>query len=192
MDIIRYLELIFGAITSIGVLYALLSPHLRRFSRKRKITEIIKQEMEDNHEAVAAYIFRDKFDNFQEENITIGDVFECSIDLGNDNWEMLKKEISELFDPRVFVTIDRYYDNVASILALLETLKKMNLIDEDVKKNKLKDHISNRDFSLVFCVAIDIIIAFTGEYQKLIKKDKVKAFSPKNLKRKKLKKERIS
>ena len=192
MDTIRYLELIFGAITSIGVLYALLSPHLRRFSRKRKITKIIKKEMEDNHEAVAAYIFRDKFDNFQEENITIGDVFECRIELRNDNWKMLKKEISELFDPRVFVTIDRYYDNVASILALVENLKIMNLSDDDMKKNKLKDHISNRDFNLVFCVAIEMIIAFTDEYQKLIKRDKVKAYSPNDLKRKKLKKERIS
>ena len=171
MDNYRFLELLFGTITSAGVLYALLSPSFKKNSRKRKIKQIIKQEMDENYETISAYLFEDGFEDVDESNITIGDLWMCSINLRDASWKMLKNEASELFNPQVFVTIDAYYYQVESIIGIAIRLKSEGLVDDE-KKIRLKDHIPLLEFEFVLWVAIDVIIGFTEKYQKMLKTDK--------------------
>ena len=66
MDNYRLLELIFGTLTSVGVLYALLSPTFRRHYRKKQIKQIIKDEMSEKYMTVEFGFFKDGFENVDE------------------------------------------------------------------------------------------------------------------------------
>jgi hypothetical protein len=171
------MELFFGAITSAGVLYALLSPYFRKHSRKRKIKQIIEQEMDGNHESIAHWLFKDGSENVDESDITIGDLLLCSIELRETSWKMLKNEARVLFSPRVFVTIDAYYYQVESIIEIASRLKSQGLADDERKK-RLKEQISSLEFEYVFCVAIAIIRDATEGYQRMLKKDREVKFKP--------------
>ena len=171
MDNYRLIELVFGAITSIGILYALLSPTVRKLSRKRRIKQIIKQEIDDNHETISAHLFRGDLENVDENSMTIGDLELCCTELRDKCWKMLRTEMSGLFNPRVFVTINSYYYQVESIIDIASRLKNQGLVDDE-RKIKLKDHISYLEFYYVFGVALDVIVGFKDIYQAMLKKDR--------------------
>jgi hypothetical protein len=171
LDNYRLLELIFGTLTSVGVLYALLSPTFRRHYRKKQIKQIIQDEMSENYMTVEFGFFKDGFENVDESKITVGDLFVCSINLRDSSWEMLKDEASELFSPRVFVTIDAYYYQVESIIEIATRLKSQGIVDDE-KELKLKDIIPSIEFEYVLWVAIDVIIGFDDKYRKMLKLDK--------------------
>lgn len=169
MDNFRLMEFLFGAITSAGVLYALLSPYFRKHSRKRKIKKIIEQEMDGNHESIVCWLFKDGSEDVDESDITIGDLLLCSIELRDTSWKMLKNEARVLFSPQVFVTIDAYYYQVESISEIASRLKSQGLVDDE-RKRKLKEQISYLEFEYVFCVAIETIRDASEVYQKMLKK----------------------
>lgn len=171
VDSFRLFELLFGATTSAGVLYALLNPYFRKHSRKRKIQQIIRQEMEDNYETVSSCIFKNGHEDMDESDITIGDLYMCNINLHYTSWKMLKTEASELFCPRVFVTIDSYYFGVEFIHTIASRLESQGLVDDE-RKIRVKDHIPILEFEYVLWVSIEIIMGFTDRYLKMLSKNK--------------------
>lgn len=129
-----FANLVFGTATTIGVLYAILSPSFRKRSIRISLGRIILQELSTNEQKFEHVIgTTDRLNNRK---------FFYEINISMDQWEIFHEQICQVFHPSVYILLMQYYGDIQRLINETARLKGMSsrTLEMDVEEKGVYEH----------------------------------------------------